>query len=596
MQLEDYALIGDTQTAALVGRNGSIDWLCFPRFDSPACFAALLGSPAHGRWLLAPEGTIQRVSRRYRGYSLVLETEFTTGSGCVRVIDCMPPRRREPDVVRVVEGVRGDVAMEMELIVRFDYGSIVPWVRTIEGRLLAIGGPDAVSLWAPVETHGVDFTTRASFIVHEGQRLPFLLMWHASHESVARPIDALRAVDDTQRWWEQWCETCTYQGEWRDEVLRSLIVLKALTYGPTGGVVAAPTTSLPEQLGGVRNWDYRYCWLRDATFTLYALILGGFTEEAAAWRNWLLRAVAGDPSRLQILYGSAGERRLTEQEIAWLCGYEGSRPVRVGNAAVHQRQLDVYGEIMDAMYLARRAGVKPDPTAWALETTLVSFLETAWHEPDKGIWEVRGPRRHFTHSKVMAWVAVDRAIKIVEQHHMEGPVDKWRRLRDTIHDDVCSRGYDACRNTFTQFYGSDEVDASLLMLPLVGFLPPNDPRIVGTVSAIERELMENGFVRRYRMTEHAADVDGLPPGEGVFLACTLWLADNYALLGRRAEAKQLFERVLAVRSDLGLLAEEYDIHTHRLVGNFPQAFSHVALIITALNLTQARGPAHMRRS
>jgi GH15 family glucan-1,4-alpha-glucosidase len=596
MLLEDYALIGDLETAALVARNGSIDWLCLPRFDSPACFASLLGMPAHGRWLIAPRESTEHVSRQYRRHSLVLETEFVTSTGCVRVVDCMPPRQREPSVIRVIEGVRGDVAMEMELIIRFDYGSIVPWVRTIEDRLLAIGGPDAVSLWTPVKTFGVDLTTRASFTVHPGEHVAFLLMWHPSHQSPQRPSDALRAVEETTRWWERWCAGCSYQGEWREDILRSLIVLKALTYDPSGGVVAAPTTSLPEQLGGVRNWDYRYCWLRDATYTLFALILSGFTEEAAAWRNWLLRAAAGDAAKLQILYGPAGERRLTEQEIGWLPGYEGARPVRVGNAAVDQRQLDVYGEILDAMYLARRAGMKPDPSGWALEVALVDFVEKAWSEPDDGIWEVRGPRRHFTHSKVMAWVAVDRAIKISQQYHLSGPVERWRRLRGIIHADVCRQGFDASRNAFTQFYGSREVDASLLMLPLVGFLPADDPRILGTISAIEHDLIEHGFVRRYRMTEHSADVDGLTPGEGMFLPCTLWLADNYALLGRREEARRTFERVLAVRNDLGLLSEEFDWKADRMVGNFPQAFSHVGVVITALNLTHPRGPAETRRS
>jgi len=595
MRLEDYALIGDTQTAALVGRNGSIDWLCVPRFDSPACFAALLGDPSHGRWRLAPSGEVRHLSRRYRGQSLVLETEFTTDGGCVRVVDCMPPRRREPDLVRVVEGVRGDVTMEMELIVRFDYGSIVPWVRQHEGRLLAIGGPDALSLWSPVDTRGVDLTTRASFSVRAGQRFGFLLKWHPSHQRPDGPIDAIRAADETEQWWEQWCGGCRYNGEWRDAVMRSLIVLKALTYGPTGGLIAAPTTSLPERIGGVRNWDYRFCWLRDATFTLYALLLAGYTEEAVAWRNWLLRAVAGDPARLQILYGPAGERRLTEQEIGWLSGYEGSRPVRIGNQAVEQFQLDVYGEIMDTMLLARRHGVKTDPTAWGLETMLVEFLEKAWQKRDEGIWEVRGPKRHFTHSKVMAWVAVDRAVKIVEQHEVDGPIDRWRALRAAIHADVCRHGFNTARNAFTQFYGSDTVDASLLMLPLVGFLPPDDPRILGTVKAIEHDLMEHGFVRRYQMSGDSQDIDGLPDGEGAFLPCTLWLADNYVLTGRNADARRLFERVLAVRNDLGLLAEEYDTTAGRLVGNFPQAFSHVGLIITAMNLTHAQGPAHKRR-
>jgi GH15 family glucan-1,4-alpha-glucosidase len=595
VRLEDYALIGDTHTAALVGRDGSIDWLCVPRFDSPACFAALLGSPDHGYWRLAPAATIRNVQRRYRGHSLVLETEFATDDGRVRLIDCMPPRRSEPNVIRVVEGLEGDVAMMMELVIRFDYGSIVPWVRTIEGRLLAIGGPDALSLWAPVKTQGVGLTTRSSFVVHAGERVPFLLTWHPSHQANHQPIDGLLAVDETFQWWDRWSDRCTFEGEWCEDVMRSLIVLKALMYGPTGGVLAAPTTSLPECLGGVRNWDYRFCWLRDATLTLYALILCGYTEEAAAWRNWLLRAIAGDPARLQSLYGLAGERRVTEREIPWLPGYEGSRPVRVGNAASEQRQLDIYGEILNTMHLARAAGVKPDRTAWALETTLITFLEQAWREPDAGIWEMRGASRHFTHSKVMAWVAVDRAVKIIEQHQMEGPLAQWRRLRDAIHDDVCRHGFNASRGAFTQAYDSDRIDASLLMLPLVGFLPSEDPRVVGTIAAIERELMEDGFVLRYRQ-DGSADIDGLPPGEGVFLPCTLWLADNYAAMGQRDKAVRLFERVRAVRNDVGLLAEEYDPVRRRLLGNFPQAFSHVGLVTTALNLTHPRGPAHTRRS
>jgi GH15 family glucan-1,4-alpha-glucosidase len=595
MRIEDYALIGDTHTAALVGRNGSIDWLCVPRFDSPSCFAALLGSPEHGRWLIAPEHSVRDVSRRYRGHSLILETDFTTDSGRVRLVDCMPPRKHDPNVIRVVEGLDGEVKMTMELVVRFDYGSIVPWVRKADGRLLAIAGPDSLSLRSPVDTHGVDFTTHASFTVRAGERLPFRLSWHASHETDRREIDALQAVDDTCRWWNRWSGACTYDGEWRDDVMRSLITLKALTYDPTGGLLAAPTTSLPERLGGVRNWDYRFCWLRDAALTLYALILCGYVDEAAAWRNWLLRAVAGDPAKLQSLYGLAGERRLTEFEIPWLPGYEGSRPVRVGNAASEQRQLDVYGEMLSTMQLARAAGVHPDPTAWALEATLVGFLERAWRGPDSGIWEVRGPRRHFTHSKVMAWVAVDRAVKIIEQHEMKGPLERWRRLRDTIHDDVCRHGFNRSRNTFTQAYDLDRVDASLLIIPLVGFLPPDDPRVCGTIAAVERDLMVDGFVLRYRETD-AQNVDGLPPGEGVFLPCTLWLADAYAASGRREGAEEVFERVRAIRNDVGLLSEEYDPRTHRLVGNFPQAFSHVGLVTTALNLTHPRGPAHTRRT
>jgi GH15 family glucan-1,4-alpha-glucosidase len=590
LPIEDYAVIGDTQTAALVSCEGSIDWLCLPRFDSSACFAALLGTERHGRWLLRPAGGSRRISRRYRGSSLVLETEHVTGDGVVRVVDCMPPRHSAPDLVRVVEGVRGEVRMEMELTIRFDYGAIVPWVRRIDDRLVAIGGPDALSLWSPVETHGVDLTTQAAFTVREGERLPFHLLWHRSHESAERPKDAVRAVEDTCDWWEQWVAQCTYQGKWREEVVRSLIILKALTFGPTGGIIAAATTSLPERIGGVRNWDYRYCWLRDATMTLRALIAGGFTEEAEAWRVWLLRAVAGEPSALQIMYGPAGERRLTELELPWLPGYADSRPVRIGNAAVHQRQLDVYGEILGAMFLALRAGVRPDQASWELERHLISFLETAWREPDEGIWEVRGPQRQFTHSKVMAWVAFDRAIRIVEEYGMAGPVDRWRPIRDEIHAEVCSRGYDPVRNTFTQSYGSAEIDASLLTLPLVGFLPADDSRMLGTVAAIERELKVDGFVLRYRTGSSSQAVDGLPPGEGAFLPCTFWLADNYILQGRDREAGELFERLLAVRNDIGLLAEEYEPATGRQLGNFPQAFSHVALINTACYLDGLRPP------
>ena len=592
--IEDYGIIGDTQTAALVARNGSIDWLCLPRFDSPACFAALLGDSSHGRWLIGPADAVLESSRRYRGNSLVLETEFTTSTGTVRLVDCMPPRERSPDLVRVVEGVRGEVSMRMELIVRFDYGSIVPWVRRVDGVWRAIGGPDAVSLWSSVPVHGEDLTTQATFTVREGEAVEFLLMWHPSHEGAERHVPPMRALEETRAWWEQWSDQCTYDGEWRNEVLRSLIVLKALTFEPTGGIVAAATTSLPEQPGGVRNWDYRFCWLRDATFTLYSLLACGFTAEATSWRGWLLRAIAGDPAEMQTMYGPSGERRLTELTLDWLPGYEQSRPVRIGNAAVNQRQLDVYGEVMDTLYVALRAGVEPDAQAWSIQRLLIEFLESAWKEPDEGIWEVRGPRRHFTHSKVMAWVAVDRAIRIATNYGVDGPVDRWTRLRDEIHADVCLHGFNAERNAFTQYYGGSELDASLLMIPLVGFLPPSDPRVAGTTAAIEQELLEGGFVKRYR-SEAAPKVDGLPPGEGVFLPCTYWLCDNYALSGRLGEARALFERLLSLRNDLGLLSEQYDPAGKRLLGNFPQAFSHVSLINTALNLTRQHGPAHDRR-
>ncbi|HEY8551292.1 MAG TPA: glycoside hydrolase family 15 protein [Vicinamibacterales bacterium] len=594
-RIEDYALIGDLQTAALVAKNGSIDWLCLPYFDRGAAFAALLGEPQHGRWLIAPAHGVRAIRRRYAGNSLVLETEFETDTGVVRLIDCMPPRDVTPDVVRIVEGVSGTVDMRMELIIRFDYGSIVPWVTRENGVLQAVGGPDALSLWTPVETHGVDLTTQARFTVSAGERVPFLLAWHPSHLPAPDPIDPLAAVEDTKRWWEEWAAHCLTDGRWSDQVVRSLITLKALTFAPTGGIIAAPTTSLPEQIGGVRNWDYRYCWLRDATFTLYAFLTGGLTGEAAAWRNWLLRAVAGDPASLQIMYGLAGERRLPELELPWLPGYEGSRPVRIGNAAARQLQLDVYGEVMDALHLARRAGVPPDAASWALQRALICYLEKAWRQPDEGIWEVRGARRHFTHSKMMAWVAFDRAVKAVEQFGYEGPVDRWRAQRDAIHEEVCRLGYDPVRNTFTQYYGSQSLDASLLMMAEVGFLPPGDPRVVGTVAAIERELMRDGLVMRYPHEPATRHVDGLPPGEGAFLPCSFWLVDNWILQGRRAEAERLFERLVGLANDVGLLSEEYDPVEGRMLGNFPQAFTHVALINTARNLERIAGPAHDRK-
>lgn len=592
LRIEDYGLIGDSQTAALVGRDGSIDWLCLPHFDSGACFAALLGEPDNGRWLLRPQDTVVKTTRRYRPDTLVLETDFETHTGAVRLIDFMTPRDGEPDLIRVVEGLRGEVRMHMEFVIRFDYGSIVPWVRKMDDHVRAIAGPDALSLWTPVETEGRGLTTQAEFTVRAGEHVPFVLMWHPSNASSPPPVDAMTALDDTTTWWKTWCDRRAYEGPWHEQVTRSLITLKALTFAPTGGIVAAPTTSLPECIGGVRNWDYRFCWLRDATYTLYALMIGGYTEEAAAWRNWLLRAVAGDPSSLQIMYGMHGERRLPELELPWLAGYEHSQPVRLGNAACTQLQLDVYGEVMDALHLTRRAGLENDADAWALQQALLGHLEQAWREPDEGIWEVRGPRRHFTHSKVMAWVAFDRAVKAVERYGESGPVDRWRQLRDEVHAEVCTRGFDVDRNTFTQYYGSKNLDASLLMIPLVGFLPATDPRVLGTVSAIERELMWEGFVQRYVTEEH---IDGLPPGEGVFLACTFWLADNYALQGRRDDALRIFERLLTLQNDLGLLAEQYDPDKKRLLGNFPQAFSHVMLINTARNLARERGPAEERK-
>jgi GH15 family glucan-1,4-alpha-glucosidase len=591
LRIEDYGVIGDTQTAALVGRDGSIDWLCTPRFDSPACFAALLGTEDHGHWRLAPAAGSMSTSRRYRGRTLVLETEFATVDGTVRIVDCMPPRERDPDVVRIVEGVSGRVPMRMELVVRFGYGRTVPWVRRLDALWSAVAGPDGLVLYTPVDVRGEGLRTVAGFEVQAGERVPFVLQWHPSHEHARPRLDASAAVEETEAWWEAWAARCLYDGGWYDAVLRSLLTLKALTYAPTGGLVAAATTSLPEDLGGVRNWDYRYCWLRDATFTLYALMTAGYRDEARAWRDWLLRAVAGRPAEMQIMYGVAGERTLPESTLDWLPGYEASRPVRVGNAAVSQLQLDVYGEVMDALHQGRRVGLPPDPAAWGVQKALVEFLEGAWSEPDEGIWEVRGERRHFVHSKVMAWVAADRAVKAIETFGLDGPVDRWRALRASIHREVCDRGWDGSRRTFTQSYGSSELDASLLVIPLVGFLPADDERVQDTVTAIERELCEDGFVHRYPTT----GVDGLPGGEGAFLACTFWLADNYALAGRHREAVDTFERLLSLRNDLGLLAEEWDVGAARQVGNFPQAFSHVPLVNTARNLSRRGGPAEQRR-
>ena len=578
LPIEDYGLIGDCHTAALVGRDGSIDWLCFPRFDSCACFAALLGGPEHGRWLIAPAGQVLNTRRRYRDGTLILETEFETNTGAVRIIDCMPLSNGRWDVVRIVEGLRGQVAMRMELIIRFDYGSIVPWVRRLDGTLMAIAGPDTLELHAGVAVHGENLKTVAEFQVSQGERLPFVLNYRPSHEAVQPAIDAEQALAATENEWRNWSQRCANQSRWHAAVTRSLITLKALTYAPTGGIVAAPTTSLPEQQGGVRNWDYRYCWLRDATFTLNALLLAGYQDEAVAWREWLLRAVAGSPQDLQILYSVTGERRLDEYELGWLPGYNGAAPVRGGNAATKQFQLDVYGEVMDSLHLARTAGLEPEPAAWRIQVALLQFLESNWEQPDEGIWEIRGPRRHFTHSKVMAWVAFDRAIKDVETFGLDGPVARWRQVRDAIHAQVCTAGYDAQRNTFVQSYGSPLLDASLLLIPQVGFLPPDDPRVRGTIDAIERKLVVDGLVLRYS-TE--TGVDGLPPGEGTFLPCSFWLAGSLALTGRRAEGEALFERLLALCNDLGLLAEEYDTRAQKMLGNFPQALTHVALVNTA---------------
>jgi GH15 family glucan-1,4-alpha-glucosidase len=595
-RIEDYALIGDCETAGLVGRDGSIDWLGFPRFDSPACFAALLGTREHGRWMLAPAGSageVRRIERRYRPGTLVLETDFHTASGAVRLIDFMPPRTRTPELIRIVEGLDGQVPMEMDLTIRFDYGSVVPWVRRTGQGLRATAGPETLYCRTGAPLAGEDLHTVTRFTIAAGERVPFELAWAPTHHREPEPTDPVRSLQETEEWWVDWSGRCTFHGEWHDAVVRSLITLKALTYASTGGIVAAATTSLPEFIGGVRNWDYRYCWLRDATFTLYSLMTGGYTEEACAWREWLVNAVAGTPSTLQIMYGLAGERRLTELELPWLPGYEGSAPVRIGNAAHQQHQLDVYGEVMDALHLARRCGLPPSENAWRIQRALLDFLETDWQKPDEGIWEVRGPRRQFTHSKVMAWVAMDRAVKSVEEFGLDGDAAKWRRLRSQIHEDVCREGFDPALNSFVQYYGSKEPDASLLMLPQVGFLPATDPRMRGTVDYIQRRLVRNGFVDRYVPVPH---VDGLPSGEGSFLLCTFWLVDNLALQGRDGEARELFERLLGLRNDVGLLSEQYDPEARRLVGNFPQAFSHVGLINTARNLTRHGGPAEDRQS
>jgi GH15 family glucan-1,4-alpha-glucosidase len=596
-RIEDYALIGDCESAALVGRDGSIDWLCWPRFDSGACFAALLGETEHGRWRVAPVDA-RAVSRRcYRGDTLILETEFETADGVVVVTDFMPLDHARSDLVRVVRGIAGQVAMHAELILRFDYGSVVPWVsRLDDGTLRAIAGPDMITLRTTVPQHGERLTTVGDFTVGEGDVHTFVLSWSMSHLPPPKPIDPLRALARTERFWRAWAKRCTYRGAWRATVMRSLLTLKALTYAPTGGIVAAPTTSLPTELGGTRNWDYRYCWLRDATLTLLALMNAGYMDEAAAWRDWLLRAAAGSPDKVQIMYGVAGERLLPEWELGWLPGYERSRPVRVGNAAHAQLQLDVYGEVMDAMYQARLAGLKDSREAWALQSALVEQVSRMWCEPDSGIWEIRGPPQHFTHSKIMAWVALDRAVKSVEQLGLDGPVERWRTTRQLIHDDVCARGFNARLGCFVQAYDSDLVDASLLLLALVGFLPPHDPRVVATVECIERTLVAGGLVLRY---DSAKTNDGLPPGEGAFLACSFWLADNYVLLGRHDDAVALFERLRALANDVELLSEEYDVDRGRLLGNFPQAFSHVGLLNTAVNLTNAerqrtRRPAMQR--
>jgi GH15 family glucan-1,4-alpha-glucosidase len=595
-RIEDYALLGDLQTAALVGRSGSVDWLPFPRFDSSSCFSALLGGREHGRWLLAPVSGGAATDRCYRKDTLILESEWETHEGRVRVIDFMPPRETKPDIVRIVEGIEGRVSMRTELVIRFDYGSVVPWVIRLDTRtLVAIGGPDGLLLRTPIVLEPDAMTHAAEFVVGEGDRVPFVLTWFPSHERRPDAVDPEQALVDTETFWKSWLEDSNYDGDYAEAVKTSVLVLKALTYAPTGGIIAAPTTSLPERIGGARNWDYRYCWLRDATFTLYALMNAGFLAEARAWRDWLLRSVAGDPENAQILYGVGGQRRVTETELSWLPGYAGSSPVRVGNAAGQQFQLDVYGEVMDALHQARIDGLDPDDHAWSLQRNLMEFLETAWDRPDNGIWEVRGPRRHFTHSKVLAWVAFDRAVQTVESLGLDGPVERWRRVREEIHDEVCREGFHAGLDTFTQSYGSKELDAATLLIPLVGFLPPEDPRVVGTIEAIEQNLMRGGFVDRYQTEEKRNEVDGIAGTEGVFLPCSFWLVDALELAGRTDDARELFERLLGVRNDLGLLSEEYDPFEKRLLGNFPQAFSHVGLVNSAYNLSEEHtGPLEQR--
>jgi GH15 family glucan-1,4-alpha-glucosidase len=580
----NYALIGDCETAALVGRDGSIDWLCWPRFDSGACFAALVGSPDNGRWLIGPADPAARMSRRYRDRTLILETQIETREGAATVIDFMPPRGQASDVVRLVCGRRGQIAMHTQLIVRFDYGSLLPWVtRLDDGGLRAVNGPDMVVLRTPVALRGEGMTTVGEFTISAGQTIPFVLSYGASHLPPPRPIEPAKALADTEQYWRSWAERAPATEQWSEPIIRSMLTLKALTHSPSGAIVAAPTSSLPERLGGARNWDYRFCWLRDATFTLLALMNAGYYDDARAWRQWLLRATAGDPARVQIMYGVTGEHRLPEWEVPWLDGYQGAKPVRVGNAAAGQLQVDVYGELMDALYHGRRGNLGRNDEGWVLQKGLIEHLEKIWEEPDHGIWEVRGDRQRFTNSKVMAWVAFDRAVKTVEHFQMDGPVGRWRALRDKIHADVCRYGFNPAIGAFVQSYGSKHLDASALLIPLVGFLPPQDERVRSTVDAIQHGLMYDGLVMRY---DTEAGIDGLPPGEGVFLPCSFWLADNLIMLGRRDEAREIFERLLSLRNDVGLLSEEYDVRSKRLLGNFPQALSHIALLGTAYGLLQ----------
>ncbi len=592
LRIEDYALIGDCEAAALVARSGSIDWLCWPRFDSDACFAALLGREEHGRWLIAPRDAEARVRRRYRPNTLILETRFECGEGAATLVDFMPVGDGSSNLVRLVVGERGRVTMCTELVLRFGYGAIVPWVtRLDDGTLRAVAGPDMVVLRTPVHLKGQNMRTVGEFAVAAGETVPFVLTYGGSHAPPPEPLDPKSALDATEGFWTEWSKKCRPSGHCTDAVMRSLITLKALTYWPTGGLVAAPTASLPEHLGGSRNWDYRFCWLRDATLTLLALMNAGFSDEAQAWREWLLRAVAGSPEQVQIMYGIAGERRLTEWEAPWLPGYEGSSPVRIGNSAYRQRQLDVFGEVMDALHQARRNGLAASESGWALQQAFLSHLEGIWTEPDEGIWEVRDGSKHFTYSKVMAWVAFDRAIRSAEEFGLEGPLDRWRAIAAAIHADVCRRGFDRELGSFVQSYEGRQLDASLLLLPSVGFLPPDDPRVRGTLQAIERRLMVDGLVVRYDTAETR---DGLPPGEGAFLACSFWLVDAYILQHRWRDARVLFDRLMELRNDVGLLSEEYDPRSGRLVGNFPQAFTHVAHINSAFNLTRLEKPVEQR--
>jgi GH15 family glucan-1,4-alpha-glucosidase len=593
--IEDYAVIGNMRSTALIGRDGSMDWLCLPRFDSDAVFAALIGERENGRWLIAPREQPKRVTRCYRGETPILETTFETDSGVVTLTDFMPlprPDENVVDVIRFVECKSGNVPMQMEVIFRFGYGLIAPWVRRHDFGLEAIVGPDALQLRTPLDVQGKDKTTVAEFTVSAGDKIPCVLTWYRSYHKAPAACDADQAFNKIEQWWLDWSGQCPVQGEWREPAIRSLITLKMLTNTETGGMVAAATTSLPEQIGGERNWDYRYTWLRDATFTLYALLLSGYDKEARQWREWLLRAAGGDPEKLQIMYGIAGDRRLPEHELAWLTGYEGSRPVRIGNGAYTQVQIDVYGELMDGLHAARRHGIETDGDTWQVQLELLKYLENHWRDKGSGIWEMRGPPRDFTYGKVMAWVAFDRAVKAIERYGLEGDAEKWRMLCRTVHDEVCAKGFNKKRNTFVQYYGGDALDASLLLLPLVGFLPPDDERIRGTVAAIQKNLMREGFVMRYSQEESG---DGLSGSEGAFLICSFWLIDNLAMMGRKDEARELFERLLAVRNDVGLLAEEYDPTMHRMLGNFPQAFSHVGLINCIHNLSEERtGPAEHR--